>query len=206
MLSYLDPCLFPDNVEIYQTHNDKLVYPIFKNGYSNISRSGFDLITVDEINQRPINVYLREPFERYVKGIQEFLVLNPNLDRATSLEYIQNYIFLDRHFALQFHWLVNLARHVGTEQLIQLNDIKQLNHIITEQIDLNSRNLDNEIVQRFIAHEKLNYYLTLDKILYHDLVGKTLTFKQIMSFIKLYYSDLYKEVIERSKNICTVLD
>ena len=203
MISYLDPILFPDQCHVYEVEPNRYVYPIFKNGSSSLIEST-RLIDYTELKEvKTIEVFLREPFERYVSGVQTYLRQLPlEYDRTTVLSMISQFFFLNRHFTLQFHWLMNLARH--SEAWIHIRSMDEL-HTATEHT-LNVIERDEKLNEYFQTNSKLNYYLMLDKIVYEQFMGKTVHFSDIVKTIKRTDTYLYNEVIQRSKDLCNVLD
>ncbi len=202
MLSYLDPVLFPDECEVYEMGFGNFVYPIFKNGSSSLKSENPTVITDNKIRAiGNITVYLREPFERYVSGVQTYLRHNPHLDRATALTMIDEYLFLNRHFALQFHWLINLRRYY--DNWITFKSVDELGDITDNTWNALAR--DQTIVDYFKNNKKLHFYLELDKFLL-KYVGHTVKFVHILAELKVEQPNLYKETVQRSRDLCAVLD
>ncbi len=203
MLSYLDPILFPDQLEIYRVEPDRYIYPIYKNGSSSLRASAERVYDYKQIAQlKTIEVFVRDPFERYVSGVQTWLRHNPDFDRDTALKFISNFLFLNSHFSLQFHWLVNLQRF--TEAWMHIRPIDELN--TATDLSWNVLARDENLVDYFKDNGKLWYYLQLDKILWEDLRGQTVTMRMIVSHIKHKYPPLYTEIIQRNIDLCDVLD
>jgi hypothetical protein len=203
MLSYLDPILFPDQCQILEVGPDRYVYPIFKNGSSSLLAANPRALNYFEMRElRTVEVFLREPFERYISGVQTYLRQNTHLDRATALTMIDEYLFLNSHFSLQFHWIVNLQKF--TDAWMYFRPIEEL-HTATEHT-WNVLARDEVLVNYFGNNQKLKYYLQLDKILYEDFMGQTVPLKQIVKFIQTNHHTLYNEVIDRSIQICNALD
>lgn len=204
MLSYLDPILFPDECQVVELTPGYYVYPIFKNGSSGIREKSTRTLSIKQINQlENINIYLRDPFDRYVSGVQSYLRLNPHLERGTALSIINEYLFLNRHFSLQFHWLMNLQRYTNNV-LMTFHPIAELDTTVGET--WHSLTRDQTLINYFNENKKLHYYLQLDKTLIEEFVGKTVRFKDILVHIRTFYPELYKETIERSRDLCIVLD
>jgi hypothetical protein len=203
MISYIDPILFPDQCHVYEIAQGRYVYPIYKNGSSSLAATGRQ-INYRELEQvRTVEVFLRDPFERYVSGVQTYLRnLDPAQDRATVLSMISEFLFLNRHFTLQFHWLMNLARH--SDAWMQFRSMDELG-TATEHV-LNVLERDETLIKYFTNNNKLQYYLLLDKIVYEKFMGKTVSFKQVVQYIKDHEKFLYNEIIQRSKDLCNVLD
>jgi len=203
MLSYLDPVLFPDECEILVA-DDQYIYPIYKNGSSSLGAHYKTLVPKEQLKTlEHVQVYIRDPFDRYVSGVQTYLRHNPTLDATTALTMIGQFLFLNRHFILQFHWLVNLARHTN-DPLITLNPMSEFNRATNLLWNENQR--DSTVVRHFKLNKKLHYYLQLDKVLAEDLIGQTVKFSTILAHIKSKHPELYQEVVQRSIDICTVLD
>ena len=199
MLSILDPIIFPDDCLILKSQ-DHYIYPIFKNGSSSLHKN--KVVSPDEYADiSEVTVFVREPFERYLSGVNTFVQHNPSYHQETLVHIINENLFLDRHFCLQFHWLVNLQRF--TQAPIKLTPVSELNYVT----DLHNNKCKNKSFREvFENHAKLHFYLALDKVLFYDLIGQTVGFKQILTTLKQNYPDTYTEVIERSKQICSVLD
>lgn len=202
MLSQLDNIIFPDRCDVLEiVPSQRYVYPIYKNGSSSLYNSGFRLLEHDEIKNIPvIDIYVRDPYDRFVSGVNTFLKQNANLDRETAIHFITNYLFLNRHFCPQFFWLVNLRRF--TDAKVRINSIDSL----SEVTDLKFNKNQSLLLDETFANEKIHFYLSIDKVLTQDLLGKTVPFKLIVQTIRYRYSDVYKEVIQRSLNLCSVLD
>ena len=202
MLSQLDNIIFPDRCDVLEiVPSQRYVYPIYKNGSSSLYKSGFRLMDHDELPTIPIvDIYVRNPYDRFVTGVNTFLQHNENLDRATVLHFISNYLFLNRHFCSQFHWLVNLQRFTNAK--IRINSIDSLTDITALTVNQST----DPLIDDTISTDKLHFYLSIDKVLTEDLLGKTVTFKLIVQTLRHRYPDVYKEVVQRSIDLCNVLD
>lgn len=204
MISYLDPIIFPDECVVLKLPNDRYVYPIHKNGSSSLRRMNFP--TVDDVSTlEEIDVYIREPYKRFLSGVGTYLEyldrdISPPLDRATALHFVKNYLFLNRHYCPQFYWLVNLRRFTSAKiRLLPLASIAE----IVESDRNNSK--ENYIKLAAEFDDKVQFYLEPDKILYHNFINKTVSFEEIVEFIKIHRPIVYKEIIKRSIDICNVL-
>jgi hypothetical protein len=203
MLSYLDPIIFPDQCVVYEIDINRYVYPIFKNGSSSLAAKGYRQLSHEEIRKlSTIEVYIRDPYDRYVSGVQTYLNhLGPEYDRATVLKMISEFLFLNRHFALQFHWLANLARF--TDAWLRFRPMEELQTATEHTFNIISR--DPALTEYFKDNDKLHYYLELDKILFEWYMGECVSFPSIVARVRGHHYDLYKEVIERNIRLCTVL-
>ena len=202
MLSQVDNIIFPDRCDVLEiVPSQRYVYPIYKNGSSSLYESGFRLVGHDELpNIDIVDIYVRNPYDRFATGVNTFLQHNSSLDRATALYFINNYLFLNRHFCPQFHWLVNLQRFTNAK--IKINPIDTLSDITA----LRSNQSQDPLLDEALNTEKLHFYLSIDKVLTEDLLGKTVPFKLIVQTVRHRYPDVYKEVVQRSINLCNVLD
>jgi hypothetical protein len=201
MLSQLDNIIFPDRCDVLEiVPSQRYVYPIYKNGSSSLYNSGFRLLEHNELKTISIvDIYVRNPYDRFVTGVNTFLQHNKNLDRATVIHFINNYLFLNRHFCPQFHWLVNLQRFTNAK--IRINSIEALSDITVLKVNRSQ----DPLLDECLSTEKLHLYLSIDKVLTEDLLGKTVTFKLVTQTIQHRYPEVYKEVIQRSVDLCNVL-
>lgn len=203
MLSQLDNVIFPDRCDVYEVvPSQRFVYPIYKNGSSSLYDTGFRLLEHDEIKNIPvIDVYVRDPYDRFITGVNTFLQQNANFDRDTVLHFVSQYLFLNRHFCPQFHWLLNLQRFTNAK--IKINPIESLNEITSFT---SNQSKDNSLYNYFRQVDKVQFYLSIDRVLTEDLLGRTVTFKLIVQTIKHKYPEIYKEIIQRSVDLCSALD
>ena len=201
MLSQLDNIIFPDRCDVLEiVPSQRYVYPIYKNGSSSLYKSGFRLVDHDELSNIPVvDIYVRNPYDRFVTGVNTFLQHNAQLDQSTVLHFVNNYLFLNRHFCPQFHWLVNLQRF--TDAKIRINPISALSDITALRVNQS----EDPLLDEYLSRDKLHFYLSIDKVLTEDLLGKTVPFKLIVQTIKHRYPEVYKEIIQRSKDLCNVL-
>jgi hypothetical protein len=204
MLGYIDPILFPDECEVLEVAPNRYVYNIFKNGSSSLRKSGFRQLSLEEIaGLDTVEVFIRDPYERYVSGVQTYLsYLEPTQDRNTVLDIIDQFLFLNRHFTLQFHWIVNLVRYTSAN--IKFRSLDELDD--TTDLTWNVLTRDEDLLKHFEDNDRLWFYLQLDNILATDFIGKTVKFKEVIKHIQATHPVLYKETIQRSKELCAVLD
>lgn len=206
MLSYIDPIIFPDECKVLEIVPGHYAYPIFKNGSSALYGSGYRILDKNELpTLDTVDVFVRAPMERFVSGVQMYLSKLPDTyHRETVLHFVDRYLFLNRHYAPQFHWLLNLNRH--TTAKIRLRSVAELNQY-TKNITpytLNNPPKDPSLAEFFDDNMRLHFYLQLDRALL-DLVGQTVTFKHIVEHIRTQYPDAYKEIIGRSITLCNAL-
>lgn len=211
MLSYLDSIIFPDRCEVIEViPSQRYVYPIFKNGrssfYAHAEEHKCRILINNQIKKLElIDIFLRDPQSRFESGINTFIQMtlrdHPNLDENTVLWFAQNYLFLNRHYAPQFLWLINLARYMNPaselnflsmEQLADATDMHEKPggiHPISEELSKQLRNIPN-----------IEMYCRIDQLLM-TCIGKRLTFDQLLQYIKDQDPTAYDWVIGRSQRI-----
>lgn len=203
MLSQLDNIIFPDRCEVLEVAPQRFVYPIYKNGSSSLTKAGYQHVPFEKLPEiNVIEIYVRDPYDRFLSGVQTYLMQNFALDRKTMLHIVGENLFLNRHYAPQFHWLVNLQRF--TKAKIKINPIEKLSEL-TAHYD-NQQDKDYDIIEYFKGNEKIQFYTSIDKILTETLLGHTVRFKDIVRLLELKQPEVYNEIVLRSINLCSVLE
>jgi hypothetical protein len=175
-----------------------------KNGWAFVPEA--DIAQIES----PITVFVREPKERFVSGVNTFVQhlhkTEPSLDTATILFFVDNYLFLNRHYTPQFFWLLNLARYSNPNTLVtfrSLRDIDQLTdiHSHAEVEPVTAELL--EMIDKF-NWSKLELYFYLDQILV-DHIGQTMSIKELFQYVKQDHPQLYELVFKKTQDIVDVL-
>lgn len=213
MFSEIDKTIFPDSCEVLEIVPSQLyVYPIFKNGSSSLTESAPKLgwKTIDQYNiaqiQTPITVFLRDPRERFVSGVNTFLQHchrdYHDLDTQTILFFVEKYLFLNRHYAPQFFWLINLARYSQAPLKFQhIDDISQLTPCVTRAGVTPPTQDFLQSIENF-PWRQLELYFFLDQLLI-ERIGTQTTFVDLVEDIKTAHPDLYELIFERT---CKIFD
>ena len=203
MLSHLDCIIFPDRCEVIEViPSQRYVYPIFKNGQSSLldtaKQNSWAIFLNEKIKKlNSIDVFVRDPEQRLASGISSFVQTivrdHPGLDAGTVNWFAENYLHLNRHYAPQFSWLVNLARYMNSEcvlNFLSMEDLKTVTDIHKQPFKKSSVNTlpNNEMYQR------------IDQLLV-DSVGKSMTFEQLIQHIQQQDAHAYDWVIGRSQRI-----
>jgi hypothetical protein len=200
MLSQLDNIIFPDRCEVLEVAPQRYVYPIFKNGYSSLTNSGFRVLEMTELSQLDtVEIFVREPIERFFSGLSSWIDNNQNFDKDTLVAIAGTHLFVNRHYAPQFHWLVNLRRF--TTAKIKINPVEDLSTVTNLHLNENK----NKVRYNINQFSKVAFYMQLDKILTETFIGQTVEFPEIVRAVKENHPDVYQEVIQRSIDICSVL-
>jgi hypothetical protein len=204
MLSHLDCIIFPDRCEVIEViPSQRYVYPIFKNGQSSLltatKQNNWNIFLNEKIKKiNSIDVFVRDPVERLASGISSFIQTtvrdHPDLDVKTVNWFAENYLYLNRHYAPQFLWLVNLARYTHIEcvlNFLDMSDIKTVTDVHEQpfkKLPVNIHIPNNEMYQR------------IDQVLV-DSIGSELTFAQLVKQIQQKDKHAYEWVIGRSQRI-----
>ena len=204
MLSHLDCIIFPDRCEVIEViPSQRYVYPIFKNGQSSLldtaKQNNWHLFFNEKIKKLDsIDVFVRDPVQRLASGISSFVQTtvrdHPELDVGTVNWFAENYLHLNRHYAPQFSWLVNLARYMNPDCVLNFLSMEDLKTVTAlhkqpfEKSNVNTQLPNNEMYQR------------IDQVLV-DSVGQSMTFAQLIQHIQHQDPHAYDWVIGRSHKI-----
>lgn len=204
MLSHLDCIIFPDRCEVIEvTPSQRYVYPIFKNGQSSLmieaKKNNWKICLNEQIKKiNSIDIFLREPEERLASGISSFILTTlrdtPDLDQTTVQWFAENYLYLNRHYAPQFSWIINLARYTNPDCVLNFLSMDDMNTVTSlhkrpfRQLNLTTQLKNKEMYQR------------IDQVLF-DCIGQSITFKELIKHIQTVDSCAYEWVIGRSQRI-----
>jgi hypothetical protein len=194
MLSRIDEIIYPNRCEVIEIEpSQRYIYPIYKNGsgsiteYANIQKYRY-LFNEQIRNLNTIDIIIREPVSRFVSGVNTYvfntLKEHPNLDLNTVVYFVENYLFLNRHYSPQLGWLLNLNRYTKKDVVVRVRGMASISDYTPVHIRPNEKQVltDNQI-----NHLKNNVhnqtYIQLDNLLL-ELVGQDLTFMEILEYIK----------------------
>ena len=205
MFTALDVELYPRDCDVVEIpHHNLNIYRMFINGSTTlrkmVEKKHYNIFQNEKIYQlRSVDILLRAPRQRYVAGVDMFVKVikkdNPDLDLKTCIWFANRYSFLNRHYATQFHWLLNLARFVNPDCQIRFHDFSLL-ATITDINDKVTRDpLDPEIISKiesYLPHKE--FWFLLDDILI-GLQGQSLTWNEIKKIFRDHPADPLKEFI-----------
>jgi hypothetical protein len=204
MLSHLDHIIFPDRCEVIEVvPSQRYVYPIFKNGQSSLlasaSQHKWKFFLNEQIKKiNSIDVFVRDPEDRLASGISSFIQTtlrdHPDLDPHTVNWFAENYLYLNRHYAPQFLWLINLARYTNSECVLNFFGMDNLKMVT----DLHQRPFKRIHVNTQLPNSEM--YQRIDQILL-DCVGSSMTFEHLIRHIHHKDKHAYDWVIGRSQRI-----
>jgi len=211
MLSHLDRILFPDRCEVREIiSSQRYVYVIFKNGHSSINVSRLtdpQRIYINEQIQKltSIDVIIRNPGDRLLSGINTFIQHtlrdNPGLDKNTVEWFALNYLSLDRHYASQFVWLLNLARYLNPDAILNLLPMSAVGEITRKNVKPDGvLQADSALVEKISSIKNNEMYQRIDAVIF-NCVGQSLTWQELLQKIKTADPTAYKYVVEYSQQI-----
>lgn len=204
MFTRLDEILYPSKIEVIHFEDQqKYIYPIFKNGSSAIKRiqeaRGYKSVVNEQIRKlTDIDVFLRNPTERYKSGFQTYIHNNQDLDYQTLFRLGQQGHILDKHYLPQINWLINLMRYMNPEAKIHIHNIAMLVHYAPGNDKPPKSDLEAP------TSPWVEMAMRLDGILCNDMNGQGWTPREILTKLAeddaLAYSTVFK-----SKGIANVL-
>jgi hypothetical protein len=150
-------------------------------------------------------VIVRDPQDRLISGIntyiQHTLKDNPKLDPATVEWFALNYLALNRHYASQFCWLLNLGRYLNTESKLNFLSMTEVGNITSyNDKPLGVYQAPDELINQVNLIKNNEMYQRIDTVIF-DCIGKSLTFKELLKHIKTIDSSAYEYVIEYAQQI-----
>ena len=210
MLSRIDDIIYPNRCEVIEIEaSQRYIYPIFKNGSGSIRDYALDQKRKFFFNEqlckiKTIDVIIRDPLRRFLSGFNTFIWNtkrdNPNLDIDTIIYFAETYLFLNRHYAPQITWLINLSKYLDKNAKLWLRGMDSINEYTKWAITpIEEKILSKEVSDRLTANAYNQPYLKLDNLLL-ELVNQQLTFKEIMAYIE------HQDPTAYSKLKCIALD
>lgn len=214
MLTDLDAELFPDDCEVVSLplHN-RHVYLLQKNGSNSLRTEarikGYQILRNQDLQSLDaVDIYLRDPAERYVSGINTFVQHlmrdHHGIDRHTCESLALRYNFLNRHYLPQWHWLVNLARFVQDGCMFRLHPLDHLSQVTQFHLRTDIPLGQARLSASFLADSRLELWFLLDRILLGR-CGQTLTWKQILHIYQEHPAQPLRIVQQRMEAVRHVL-
>jgi hypothetical protein len=203
MFSTLDQTLFPTECEVLEiVPHTCYVLPIFKNGSSSLAKENYRKIGFEELKQlEVIDVFVRDPHERFLSGVQTYLTkLPPHADPTTALYFIRQFLYLNRHYCPQVYWLLNLQRFTNAK--FHIRPIDQLSSITHYR---ENQSAADPALKDFFVDTKVKFFNEIDEVLTINLINQTVSMAEILSVIKTNYDDLYDETFGTAQEIMNAL-
>ena len=217
MLSGLDDVIYPNRCEVIEIKSSqRYIYPIFKNARSSLYEEAhlkkYKILFNEQLKRiNSIDVIIREPEERFISGVNTFvwnlITEYPSFSKDTILYFVENYLFLNRHYAPQLSWLINLFRYTGEDTKFNFVGMENITdyttiHAIPSNED---KILDPVTVTRLKNNIKNEHYQKLDRALL-GLIGNSWTRKQILAHLMNREPQAFFETIGKSNTIVGVTD
>lgn len=208
MYSQIDRIIFPNWCEVYETASHQYVYPIFKNASSLLARKqkqkNWKILVNEQLKKvESIDVYLREPFERYVSGVNSYIHWqtqdDPQVNDQTLLKYIDRFPFIDRHFCPQYYWLCNLARY--TNATFNFKPLKEVS-TLTDGEFMRPRGSRGRLISE-MEYMRDNKFLKLDYIIIDKFMNTNVTIQEINRNFKNNHEELYKDIFKPNNEIAS---
>ena len=216
MFSEVDNIIFPDSCEVIQVASQQFVYPIFKCGRSSLlwvrKANGWTFVPEQEISKikTPIKIFLRDPQQRFLSGVNTYIQHleqeGNKFDQHTVLYFVNRYLFLNRHYAPQFFWLLNLIRFSNLDTLVTFCNLSDIGQLTGVNHDADVRPITVELQEKINSFDwsHLELYFCLDQILLNH-IGKTISLYDLIKHIKTDHSKLYELIFQKTLNIIDVL-
>ena len=210
MLSRLDDIIFPNRCEVIEIEaSHRYIYPIFKNGSSSFHeyarQNNCKILLNNQITRIPIiDIVLRDPMQRFLSGFNTYVYNtkrdNPQLDVDTIIYFAEQYLFLNRHYAPQISWIVNLSKYINKDTGLRLHDMTAISKFIDISIKPEETNmLSTEVMNRLKSNLHNEMYQRLDYYLL-EMIGEEVTFSEILAHLHT------QDPIAYSKLKCIALD
>lgn len=174
------PCL------VYKI-KDRFVYSIFKNGSSSmnhlaLTNQAIKLENINIVQAETIEVYLRDPVERFISGLSTYAFIQKIDDIQGFLKDVQVLKIVDKHFVPQYFWLLALAKyHKGS---LSFKDFVNFGEICKVNIVPWKENPYREKIQKHFSEEQFKSFLEIDKMMRDNLLGKTRDIKEVVQEYK----------------------
>lgn len=195
MFNEIDKTIFPDSCEVFHLGaSQHLIYPIMKNGSSNFRyaisagiKKDWRILTKSELLNvsQPMVTFIRDPRERFISGVNTYVQHlqrdNPGLDFKTILWFVENYLFLNRHYCPQFFWLINLAKNTSVDVQIALKSMTDIDQYTDVFIPPGVDPVTDQFLSAINTFNwnKLELYFYLDQILV-DMIGNTVSYRDLI--------------------------
>ena len=189
MLSHLDRIIFPDRCEVLEVvPSQRYVYVIFKNGQSSFDSfkitNNCQIILNQQIQKLTnIDIIVRDPQDRLVSGINTFIQHtvrdNPDLDPTTVEWFALNYLSLNRHYASQFSWLLNLARYLDSNTTLNFLPMSAVGDITgLDRKPYGVQPASKELINQINSIKHKEMYQRIDAVIF-GCIGQSMTFAQL---------------------------
>lgn len=162
------------------------VYPIFKNGFTSLEKyaklNHCKILKNKELsNLEEIQVFLRNPIERFISGVHTAIEYNNIKNEEVYLKQIENLKTYDRHFIPQIYWLFHLFKYF--KKKVKISSVQELYELIPIRKSPDIAKLLTSRRNKIFAVKK-DPYVDADIKLMSKYLGKTVELEKIVKDFK----------------------
>ena len=171
------------------TNDGFVIYPIFKNGRTSLYHYGLKKQAKTFINEqlknlKHIHVFLREPEERFISGVNTYIEFeNLGSQEDTTLKQIEEMKICDRHFIPQYFWLMHLSKYFkGSIRLATIEELRLTISTRDEPVKPNGNEIPHVTKKRKEKIKKINFknYIDVDKKIIKKYINKTVVLENLI--------------------------
>ena len=171
------------------TNDGFVIYPIFKNGRTSLYHYGLKKQAKTFINEqlknlKHIHVFLREPEERFISGVNTYIEFeNLGSQEDTTLKQIEEMKICDRHFIPQYFWLMHLSKYFkGSVRLATIEELRLTISTRDEPVKPNGTEIPHVTKKRKEKIKKINFknYVDVDKKIIKKYINKTVVLENLI--------------------------
>lgn len=190
MLTALDSELFSNDCEVVHVpSHDLRIYLIHKNASSSLRMAareqGWKVYKAPDFAKLDsIDIFLRDPYSRLISGLNTYLQHlvrdHPGLDPGTCEFFATRYLFLNKHYLPQWHWLANACRFLPTDCQLRFHALKDLLCVTNYRTRALVNPIDSRDGER-LYHKchGIDAWLLLDQVLL-GLIGQSHTWSELL--------------------------
>ena len=114
---------------------------------------------------------------------------------------VLNYLCLNRHYASQFSWLLNLARYLNPDTSLNFLPISAVGDITgLDMKPIGIQQASKELIDQINLITNNEMYQRIDAVIF-GCIGQSMTFTQVLQYIKTVDSPAYEYVIGYAQQI-----
>ena len=171
------------------TNDGFVIYPIFKNGRTSLYHYGLKKKAKTFINEelkslKHIHVFLREPKERFISGVNTYIEFENLGSREDAiLKQIEEMKICDRHFIPQYFWLMHLSKYFkGSVRLATIEELRLTISTRDEPVKPNGTEIPHVTKKRKEKIKKINFknYIDVDKKIIKKYINKTVVLENLI--------------------------